>query len=179
MHRRATAAVYAVFILNGFAFASWASRIPQVRDGLELNPRQLGFVLLAIAVGSLISMPMAGVVISRLGAAWTIRAMSLVLAVMGSFGLTGNMTGPATVLIFAVVGWLLRHYGYSVPAAVIGMLLGAMAEKSLLHSYQISGGDLAYVLERPVTMIILALLLVSLFGQHLVKWFRRRQPLGA
>ena len=37
--RRAMYAVYAVFILNGFAFASWASRIPQVRDGLELNPR--------------------------------------------------------------------------------------------------------------------------------------------
>ncbi|MBA2777756.1 tripartite tricarboxylate transporter permease [Billgrantia kenyensis] len=104
----------------------------------------------------------------------------LVLAVMGSFGLTGNMTGPATVLIFAVIGWLFRHYGYSVPAAVIGMLLGAMAEKSLLHSYQISGGNLAYVLERPVTLIIFALLLVSLFGQRLMNWFRRRrQPLDA
>ncbi len=39
---RATRAVYAVFILSGFAFASWASRIPQVRDNLELSPRQLG-----------------------------------------------------------------------------------------------------------------------------------------
>jgi|SRR5690554_56939 len=92
----------------------------------------------------------------------------LVLAVMGSFGLTGNMTGPATVLVFSVVGWLFRHYGYSVPAAVIGMLLGAMAEKSLLHSYQISGGNLGYVLERPITLAILALLLVSLFGKRLL-----------
>ena len=40
--RKAMYAVYAVFILNGFMFASWASRIPQVRDGLELNPQQLG-----------------------------------------------------------------------------------------------------------------------------------------
>ncbi|MEQ5802367.1 tripartite tricarboxylate transporter permease [Halomonas sp. H10-9-1] len=96
----------------------------------------------------------------------------LVLAVMGSFGLTGNMTGPVTVLVFAVVGWIFRHYGYSVPAAVIGMLLGAMAEKSLLHSYQISGGDLGYVLERPVTLLILALLLASLFGKRLLGLFR-------
>jgi hypothetical protein len=43
--------VYAVFILSGFTFASWASRIPQVRDALELTPRSLGLVLLAIAVG--------------------------------------------------------------------------------------------------------------------------------
>ena len=64
---RATRAVYAVFILSGFAFASWASRIPQVRDSLELSPRQLGLVLLAIAIGSVISMPLAGIVVSRLG----------------------------------------------------------------------------------------------------------------
>lgn len=99
----------------------------------------------------------------------------LVLAVMGSFGLTGNMTGPVTVLVFAVVGWIFRHYGYSVPAAVIGMLLGAMAEKSLLHSYQISGGDLSYVLERPVTLLILALLLVSLFGKRLLGLLKGRK----
>lgn len=99
----------------------------------------------------------------------------LVLAVMGSFGLTGNMTGPVTVLIFSVVGWLFRHYGYSVPAAVIGMLLGAMAEKSLLHSYQISGGDWTYVLERPITLVILVLLIGSLFGQRFLSLFTRRQ----
>ena len=58
--RKAMYAVYAVFILNGFMFATWASRIPQVRDGLELNPQRLGLVLLAIAIGSLISMPLAG-----------------------------------------------------------------------------------------------------------------------
>ncbi len=102
----------------------------------------------------------------------------LVLAVMGSFGLTGNMTGPATVLVFSVVGWLFRHYGYSVPAAVIGMLLGAMAEKSLLHSYQISGGNLGYVLERPITLAILALLLVSLFGKRLLALVRGRRKLA-
>ena len=61
--RRATRAVYAVFILSGFVFASWASRIPQVRDALELTPRSLGLVLLAMAVGSVISMPLAGVVV--------------------------------------------------------------------------------------------------------------------
>ena len=98
-NRRAKHAVYAVFILNGFAFASWASRIPQVRDGLELNPQQLGLVLLAIAIGSLISMPLAGVVISRLGAAWTIRAMSLILALGLTTAALGYNEGVAPVVI--------------------------------------------------------------------------------
>jgi hypothetical protein len=56
--RQATLAVYTVFILSGFSFASWASRIPQVRDALSLSPRGLGLVLLAAAVGSIVSMPL-------------------------------------------------------------------------------------------------------------------------
>ncbi|WP_447928090.1 MULTISPECIES: tripartite tricarboxylate transporter permease [unclassified Vreelandella] len=99
----------------------------------------------------------------------------LVLAVMGSFGLTGNMTGPATVLVFAVIGWIFRHYGYSVPAAVIGLLLGSLAEKSLLHSYQISGGDFSYLFTRPVALGILALLLISLLGKPLMQRFQTRR----
>src|SRR5215218_7194858 len=81
--RLATAAVYAVFILSGFAFASWASRIPQIRDALELTPRSLGLVLLAIAVGSIVSMPLSGLVVGRLGTARTITVMSL----LGAAGL--------------------------------------------------------------------------------------------
>jgi len=98
----------------------------------------------------------------------------LSLAVFGSFGLTGNMSGPITVLVFAVIGWLFRRYNYSVPAAVIGILLGSMAESSLLHSYQISGGELGYILERPITLFILALLFLSLFGSKMMAMLQRR-----
>lgn len=103
----------------------------------------------------------------------------LALAVFGSFGLTGNIAGPMTVLIFAVIGWLFRRYNYSVPAAVIGILLGSMAESSLLHTYQISGGELSYVLDRPVTILILCLLALSLFGNKLMKLMTARRAAKA
>lgn len=98
----------------------------------------------------------------------------LAMAVFGGFGLTGDLSGPITVMIFAVVGWALKRYGYSVPAAVIGILLGGMAEEQTIYSYQISGGQWSYLLERPITMVILALLVVSLFGTRLVELLRRR-----
>mgnify|MGYP003571733866 CR=1 FL=1 len=93
----------------------------------------------------------------------------LSLATLGSFGLTGNISGPITVLVFAIIGWFFRRYDYSVPGAVIGMLLGGMAESSLLHSYQISGGELNYIFERPIAIGILVLMILSLFGQSIVK----------
>src|SRR6478672_6854580 len=96
--RRATVAVYAVFILSGFAFASWASRIPQVRDRLELSPRGLGLVLLATAVGSVVSMPLAGVVVARVGTARTVAAMAVVAAAGVATAAIGYRVGIAPVV---------------------------------------------------------------------------------
>jgi len=103
----------------------------------------------------------------------------LALAIFGSFGLVGNMSGPITVLVFAVIGWLFRRYNYSVPAAVIGVLLGSMAESSLLHTLQISGGQFSYVLERPITMAIMALLVLSLFGSKLMELLTKRSAVNS
>ena len=97
--RRATLAVYAVFILSGFAFASWASRIPQVRDALELSPRGLGLVLLAIAVGSVVSMPLAGVVVARLGPGRTVAVMAVIAAVGVATAAIGYRVGVVPVVV--------------------------------------------------------------------------------
>ncbi len=98
----------------------------------------------------------------------------LSLAVFGAFGLTGNMSGPVTVVVFAVIGWLFKRFDYSVPAAVIGLLLGGMAEDSLIYSYQISGGQWSYLLERPIAIAILMMLCFSLFGGKLVNALSNR-----
>ena len=58
--RRAQRAVYIAFIGSGFGFASWASRIPQLRDALQATPSELGVILLAVAAGAVIAMPLAG-----------------------------------------------------------------------------------------------------------------------
>jgi putative tricarboxylic transport membrane protein len=98
----------------------------------------------------------------------------LAMATFGAFGLTGDLSGPITVLVFSIIGWVFKRYGYSVPAAVIGILLGGMAEDSVIYSYQISGGQWSYLLERPMALIILALLIVSLFGSKLLALLTRR-----
>lgn len=96
----------------------------------------------------------------------------LATAVFGAFGLTGDLSGPITVMVFALVGWVFKRLDYSVPAAVVGILLGGMAEDSLIYSYQISGGQWSYLLQRPMALIILALLALSLFGPRLTRALR-------
>jgi fucose permease len=105
--RRATRAVYAVFILSGFAFASWASRIPQVRDALELSQSRLGLILLAMAVGSVVALPLAGVTVARLGTRRTIA----VTAGVAALGLAGAAVGSRGSVLLVVAGLALIGLG--------------------------------------------------------------------
>jgi predicted MFS family arabinose efflux permease len=92
-------ATYAVFIASGIAFASWASRIPQVRDRLHLDPSGLGLVLLAIAAGSVIALPLSGVIVGHFGSRWTVRTTALLAAAAMAVVSLGYLLGAMPVVI--------------------------------------------------------------------------------
>lgn len=97
----------------------------------------------------------------------------LALSVFGAFGLTGSLAGPVTLMLFSLLGWLFKRFDYSIPACVIGLLLGGMADEMMIYTYQISGGQLSYLLQRPIAMTFLLLLVLSLFGGRLIAMLRR------
>ena len=78
----ARTAVFVTFALNGFAFASWLSRLPETRTALGLTAGQLGVVLLVGALGSVASLPLAGGVAARLGTARAVTAAGLTMLVL-------------------------------------------------------------------------------------------------
>ena len=70
---RARTATLVVFAANGFGFASWMSRVPDVKQMLALTPGQLGLLLLSISAGALCGLPVAGRITHRLGAQTAVR----------------------------------------------------------------------------------------------------------
>ena len=96
------------FFLFGFCFASWASRIPDIKMKLQLSDGELGGVLFALPVGLMMSLPISGWIVGKYGSrlALTIGAIiypiTLIFlglaetrwqlaAVLFVFGLWGNM----------------------------------------------------------------------------------------
>ena len=59
--------ISSLFFLFGFNFATWASRIPNIQQKLELTETGLGAVLLAMPVGSFLTLPFSGMFTSRWG----------------------------------------------------------------------------------------------------------------
>ena len=132
--RAATAATYAAFIGSGFAFASWASRIPQIRDRLELDSAALGLVLLAIAVGSLLALPLSGPVVTRIGSARTVMAMAILLGV----GLTTAALGSLIGVVPVVIGLFLLGFAngaWDVAMNVQGTVVERHLDRSIMSRF--------------------------------------------
>lgn len=127
--RAAITATYAAFIGAGFGFASWASRIPQVRDRLDLDSATLGLVLFAIAAGSLLALPLSGPVVTRIGSSRTVMAMAVLLGVGLITAAFGSFVGVAPV----VIGLFL--FGFAHGAWDVGMnVQGTIVERHLGRS---------------------------------------------
>ncbi|MEV4345989.1 MFS transporter [Actinoplanes sp. NPDC049596] len=124
--RAATRAVYLAFIFAGVAAASWAARIPQVRDELGLSPSRLGLVLLSLAAGSIVSLLLAGQIVSHFGSRRTVGAMGVLLG----FAMVGAAVGFRHGVLPVVVS--LFFFGFANGAWDVGMnVQGAIVERRL------------------------------------------------
>ena len=64
---RERAAVSALFLANGYVVGNWAPKIPLFKADLGIDEAALGLMILAFGIGSLITMPLIGAVITREG----------------------------------------------------------------------------------------------------------------
>jgi MFS family permease len=129
--RAAAAATFVVFGINGFVFASWAARIPAVTETLHLTSGQMGTLLLCIAVGSLLALPTAGLVVGKIGTANSVRAGGLLSALAG-------------------VGIALSLSAESVPGTAVSLFFFGIGVGLWDVSQNIEGADVEHKLRRTI-----------------------------
>lgn len=76
-----------LFLLCGINFASWAIRIPDFKDSLQLSDAQLGGLLMGLPIGSMISLPLAGWLLtiyrSKMVCVWSVIGYIVILPMLG------------------------------------------------------------------------------------------------
>lgn len=97
------------YFVAGFAIASWAPLVPYIKTRAGLEDGPLGLLMLCLGVGSVIMMPLTGLLVTRLGCRAVICLMALFMAL--SLPMLGYLTSPillaVSLLIFgAAVGSL-------------------------------------------------------------------------
>ncbi|MDJ0348761.1 MFS transporter [Cryobacterium sp. PH29-G1] len=121
-------AVFAVFFVSGLGLASWMSRVPAVRDGLQLNTAQVGLLIFGLSAGSVLGLLIAAGLLARLGA----RRAMLLCATLLTSGLVlmgaGVSIVPSAPFVFAA----LAVFGMGIGALDVLMNVeGAAAERAI------------------------------------------------
>jgi putative tricarboxylic transport membrane protein len=88
----------------------------------------------------------------------------VVLCIVGAFAIQNSLLDVWLVLIFGVIGFVLRRLDYPLAPLVVSLVLGYSTEQALRQSLIMSDGSLMIFLERPVSspIIIVAILLFML-----------------
>ncbi|TCJ18681.1 MFS transporter [Flaviaesturariibacter flavus] len=104
--KRTRLAVSAFYFGQGIAFASWASRIPDIKGHLHLGDAGLGTILLALPAGQLVTMPVSGRLVARWGSRRVLTmAAPLYVVALALIGLTNAPWQLAACLfLFGVMG---------------------------------------------------------------------------
>jgi putative tricarboxylic transport membrane protein len=86
----------------------------------------------------------------------------LLFCMIGAYSIGNNTADVIIMLIFGIVGFLMRKFRYDAPPLVLALVLGGELESSLRQSLMLSRGDFSIFVTRPITLgfLIVAVLLL-------------------
>ena len=88
--------------------------------------------------------------------------VAIALVVIGTFSLSGRVFDVITALVFGVIGYYMRRYGYSVAAASLAVVLAEGFEKNLRSGLALFDNNVWEFVSRPMTAVLLLLSLAML-----------------
>lgn len=91
-----------------------------------------------------------------------ITPIVFVLCAVGSFAIAGRLFDVYVMLVFGLIGFGLRHYGYPMAPLVLGIVLGDLLEKNLRRALVLSDGDLSPFFTRPIAGTVAALIFATI-----------------
>lgn len=143
-----------------------------VHPGPSLIVDEPGFIATVIALFLVSAVVMR--VLAYFASTWFIRLLfiprglilpvAVTIGVIGAWGVGFTAFDIQVMLIAGLIGYLLRTRGFPLAPLVLGVLIGPIADQSLRRAIITYGGDFSVMFTRPLALIIMAVLVVMLFG---------------
>ena len=95
--------------------------------------------------------------------------MVFLFSMVGAYALDQSIIDVWIALIFGVIGYLMKRYGFSVVSLAIGLILGGMLEKRLGQSMVMLDEQWWLIATRPLSLLFLVLTVLALAGPFLLR----------
>jgi putative tricarboxylic transport membrane protein len=131
---------------------------------LEQHPEFVWGVIASMYVGNvlllLLNLPLIGMWASLLRVPQSVLLpLILAFSVTGVFAVNNNVTEVGVMLVFGMVGYLMRKTGFPAAPVVLALVLTPLMETALQQSLQMSHGSFAIFFTRPIaaTLVVVGL----------------------
>ena len=126
------------------------------------RPDLVWTVIASFFIGNVIllvlNLPLVGIWASLLRLPYQyLCAGTLVFCIVGAYSLKGSVFDIGVMIVFGVIGYVLRKLDFPLAPAVLALILGPFMEKSLRTSLEMSGGDFSIFVTRPLSAVLLLL----------------------
>ena len=163
-----------------------ALMIHGIRPGpllLQEHPSLFWGVIGSMYIGNVmllaLNLPLIGIWVRLLKVPYQYLAVTVaIICAIGAYSVKNSVFDVGAMVVFGIVGYVMRKGGFPGAPLLLAMLLGRMLERTVQQALSMSGGDPAVFIERPISA---ALLLVAAFVliSPAVRWlWRRRRGMG-
>jgi putative tricarboxylic transport membrane protein len=102
----------------------------------------------------------------------------LVFATLGAYSLHQSVVDLVTLYVFGLLGFMMRRWGFPVAPAVIGLILGPLAESQFRRALAISQGDPSVFFTHPISAVLFSITALILIGPVAMRLIRRARAGG-
>jgi putative tricarboxylic transport membrane protein len=146
---------------------------------MKQNPQLFWGVIVSMYIGNfmllLLNLPLIGIWVQILKVPYKILfPLILLFCLVGVYSVNNSVFDIYIMLIFGIMGYLMKKFEYEGAPLVLAFVLGPMMENNLRKSLITSQGDFSIFLTRPLaaaSLILAVILLVSPF----IPWFSKKR----
>ena len=99
----------------------------------------------------------------------------LLFASLGSYAVNADPLDLVILLLVGLLGFAMRRFGWPVAPAVIGLILGPVAETNLRRALAISNGDLSTLVDSWFSRVVFLVALLAIAGPPILRVVLRRR----
>ena len=164
-----TALLLAAFMLHGVTPGPMIlHKAPEVFWGV-VTSMYIGNIMLLV-----LNLPLIGIFINILRIPYPILSpLIAVICFVGAFSLAYNPADVLMMVIFGLVGYMMRKFEYDAAPLILAYVLGPMLERSLRQALIYSNGSPGIFFTRPISATLLFIAFLSLMSPVLQRGFAR------
>jgi putative tricarboxylic transport membrane protein len=124
----------------------------------------------------ILNLPMVGLFIQILRIPYPILApLILLFCLVGAYSTSSQAADVLVMVVFGVVGYLMRKFQFEAAPLVLALILGKPMEEALRQALGISQGSFAIFVTKPISLALLLATAASLFAPAIAWAWRRKR----